>query len=73
MKLGNEIFLQYCHEQVISTVDMAKNLFYAELIIKLASSSVGESILRDLRSEIYIPSEEITSADGEKGRLISLK
>ena len=73
MKLGNEIFLQYYHEQVISTVDRAKNLFYAELIIKLASSSVGESILRDLRSEIYIPSEEKTSADGEKGRLISLK
>ena len=44
----------------------------AELIIKLASSCIGERIFRDLRSEIYIPSEEKTSADGENGRLIAL-
>ena len=42
----------------------------AELIIKLASSSVGEHIFRDLRSEINIPSEEKTSADVESGRLL---
>ena len=45
-----------------------------ELIIKFASSSVGERIFRELRSEIDIPSdEEKTSADGENGRLIALK
>ena len=54
-------------------VDRAKKSSYAELIVKLASSSVGERILRDLRSEIYISSEEKTSADKEKGRLIALK
>ena len=42
----------------------------AELIIKLGSSSVGERIFRDLRSEIYIPSEEKTFPDD--GRLIAL-
>ena len=37
-----------------------------ELIIKLAiSSSVGERIFKDLRSKVYIPSEEKASADGE--------
>ena len=46
------------HEQVISVVDRAKTLPDAELIVKLASSSVGERIFRDLRSETYIPSEE---------------
>ena len=54
-------------------VDMAKKLSDVELIIKFASSSVGERIFRDLRSKIYIPSEEKTSADGENGRLIALK
>ena len=54
-------------------VDRAKKLSDAELIVKLASSSVGERIFRDLRSEIYIPSEEKTSADRENGRLIALK
>ena len=58
MKLGNEILLQYYHEQVISAVGRAKKLSDAELIIKLASSSVGEPIFRDLRSEICIPSEK---------------
>ena len=44
-----------------------------ELIIKLAiSSSVGERIFKDLRSKVYIPSEEKTSADGEYGRPIAL-
>ena len=70
MKLENETLSQYYHEQVISVVDRAKKSSYAELIVKLASSSVGERIFRDLRSEIYIPSEEKTSADKEKGRLI---
>ena len=55
MRLGNEILLQ--HEQVISVVERAKKLSDAELIIKLASSSVGERIFRDLRSEIYILSK----------------
>ena len=73
MKLENETLSQYYHEQVISVVDRAKKSSYAELIVKLASSSVGERIFRDLRSEIYIPSEEKTSADKEKGRLIALK
>ena len=74
MKLGNESLLQYYHERVTSVVDRAKNLSNAELIIKLASSSVGERIFRDLRSEIYIPSEEKVSADdGENGRLTALK
>ena len=45
----------------------------AELIIKLASSSVTERIFRNLRSEIYIPSKEKTCADGENGRFIALK
>ena len=45
----------------------------AELIVKLASSSVGKCAFRDLRSEIYIPWEEKTSADRENGRLIALK
>ena len=70
MKLENETLSQHYHEQVISVVDRAKKLSDAELIVKLASSSVGERIFRDLRSEIYIPSEEKTSADKEKGRLI---
>ena len=65
--------LQHYHEQVISVVDRVKKLSDAELIVKLASSSVGESIFRDLRSEIYIPSEEKTSADRENGRSIALK
>ena len=73
MKLENETLSQYYHEQVISVVDRAKKSSYAELIVKLASSSVGERIFRDLRSEIYIPSEEKTSANKEKGRLIALK
>lgn len=54
-------------------VDRAKKLSNAELIGKLASSSVGECIFRDLRSVFYIPSEEKTSADGENGRLTPLK
>ena len=73
MKLGNEILLQNYHEQVISVVDRAKKLPDAELIIKLASSSVGERNFRDLRSEIFISSEEKTSANGENGRLNALK
>ena len=64
---------KYYHERVISVVDRAKKLSDAELIVKLASSSVGERILRDLRSEIYIPSKGKTSADRENGRLIALK
>ena len=73
MELGNETLLQHYHEQVISVVDRAKKLSDAELIVKLASSSVGECIFRDLRSDIYNPSEEKTSADRENGRLIALK
>ena len=73
MKLGNEILLQYYHEQVISVVDRVKKLLDAELIIELANSNVGERIFKDLRSEIYIPSEEKTSADGANGRLIAIK
>ena len=53
--------------------DRTKKLSDAELIIILASGSVGERIFRNLRSEIYIPSEEETSADRENGRLIALK
>ena len=68
MELENETLLQHYHEQVISVVDRAKKLSDAELIVKLASSSVGERIFRDSRSEIYIPSEEKTSDDKEKGR-----
>ena len=65
--------LQYHHDQVINVVDGAKNLSDVELIIKSASSSVGERIFCDLGSEIYIPSEEKTSADKENGRFIALK
>ena len=65
--------LQYYHEQVISVIDRAKKLSDAELIIKLASGSAGERIFRDLRFEIYIPSEEKVSADRENGKLIALK
>ena len=54
-------------------VDRAKKLSDAELIVKLASSSVGERIFRVLRSKIYIPYEEKTPADRENGRLITLK
>ena len=73
MKLGNEILSQYYHKKVRSVVDRAKKLSDVELIIKFASSSVGKRIFRDLRAEIYIPSEEKKSANGENGRLISLK
>ena len=45
MELGKETLLKYNHEQVISVVDRAKILSDAELIVKLASSSVGERIL----------------------------
>ena len=38
-----------------------------------AVSSVGKRVFRDLRSEIYVPTEEKTSADRENGRLIALK
>ena len=63
----------YNHETVISVVERDKKLSDAELVIKLTSSSVGERIFRDLRSEICIPSEEKTSADEENGTLIALK
>ena len=72
MKLGNETLPHY-HEQVISVVDRAKKLSDAELIVKLASSGVGERIFRDLKSEIYIHFEQKTSPDRENGRLIALK
>ena len=65
--------LQCHHDQVINVVDGAKKLSDVELIVKSASSNVGERIFCDLRSEIYIPSEEKTSADKENGRLIALK
>ena len=61
---------QYYHGQVFSVVGRAKKLLDSELIIKLASSSVGDRIFRDLRSVINIPFEEKTSADGENGRLL---
>ena len=64
MKLGNEIFLQYYLEQILSA-NRAKKLSDAELIIKLANSSVEERIFRDAKSEIYILSEEKTSADAD--------
>ena len=54
-------------------LDWVKKSSDAELIIKFASNSVGEGIFRDLRSEIYNPSEEKLSADRENGRLIALK
>ena len=73
MKLGNEILSQYYHKKVRSVVDRAKKLPDVKLIIKFASSSVGKRIFRDLRAEIYIPSEEKKSTNGENGRLISLK
>ena len=73
MNLENEILLRCYHEQIISVVDRAKKLSDAKLIIKLASSRVGERISRYLRSEIYILSEDKTSADGENGRLTALK
>ena len=74
MKLGNEILLQQYHDQVISVIDRAEKMSDTELIIKLAiSSSAGERIFKDLRSKVYIPSEEKTSADGEYGRPIALK
>ena len=72
MKLGNEILLQYYHEQVISVADKAKKSSDAKPIIKLVSSSVGEHVFRDLIAEIYIPSEEKTSVDENNGRLIAL-
>ena len=50
VKLENEILLQYHCEKLTSVVDKAKKLSDAELIIKLASSSVGERIFRDIRS-----------------------
>ena len=41
------------------------------MIIKFASSS-ERTLFRDLRSEIYIPTEEKISADGTNGKLIAL-
>ena len=73
MKFRNEILLQYYHEQVISVEDTAKKLSDAGLIIKFASSSGGERVFRDFRSEIYILSEEKTSADEKNGRIFALK
>ena len=58
MELVNETLLQHYHEQVISVVDRTKKLSDAELIVKLASSSVGDRIFRDLRSETYSLPEE---------------
>ena len=54
-------------------VDRVKKLSDGELIIKFASSSAEERIFRDLRSKIYISSEDETSPDGENGWLITLK
>ena len=55
MKAVKWNFVKYYHEQVISVVDRAKMFSDAEPIIKLASSSSeGERIFRDLRSEIYL-------------------
>ena len=64
--------MQYYREQDISVKDRVKELSDADLIIKLGISSVGECIFRNLRSEIYIPSEEKTSAvsDGENRRFV---
>ena len=50
-----------------------KKLSDSKLIIKLASSSVGKCIFKDLRSEINISSEEKASADGEHGRFLHSK
>ena len=52
MKRGDDILAQYYHEHVINSVDKAKKLSDAELIVKLASSSVREGIFKDLRSEV---------------------
>ena len=52
MKRGDEILTQYYHEHVINSVDRAKKLSDAEIIVKLASSSVREGIFRDFRTEI---------------------
>ena len=52
MKRGDDILTQYYPEHVINSVDRAKKLSDAELIVKLASSSLREGIFRDLRSEI---------------------
>ena len=53
-------------------MDRAKKLLDDKLIIKLASNSVWERIFKELRSEIYIPSNKKTSVDGENGRSIAL-
>ena len=52
VKCGDEILTQYYHEHLINSVDRAKKLSDAELIVKLASSSVREAIFRDWTSEI---------------------
>ena len=56
----------------LSVVGRSKKLSDAELIIKLASSSVEELIFRDWRSEICIPFEAKTSPSGKNRILIAL-
>ena len=41
MTTGNESLLQYYHKQIASVVHRAKKLSDADMIIKLASRSVG--------------------------------
>ena len=45
----------------------------SEVVIKFASSGAGKRTFRDLRSEMYVSSEDETSIDGQNGRLIALK
>ena len=67
-RLAKNVFKSY-ETWKWNLVDRAKKLPDAKLIIKFASSNVGERIFRDLKSEIYISSEEEISADRENGRL----
>ena len=53
--LGNETLLQYYHEQVFREVDRTKKLSDAELVVKLAGSSVGERIFRHLNLKFTFP------------------
>ena len=64
----------YCNLAVTSVVNRITSNSDAALIIKLVSGSVEERNFRDLRSEIYLTSEEKTSAisDGKNGQLITL-
>ena len=66
MKLRNEITFQNYNEKVITVVGSRQG--QKDIWRWAVASSIGEHIFfRDLRPEIYIPTEEKISVDGANG------